>query len=156
MSVTTLPAILVLTEADLPLARRIGATLGEAEIHGLEGRVAGADVAFAETGAQLRRLFAAGRPIIGICAAGILIRTLGPLLSDKTAEPPVIAVAADGSAVVPLLGGHRGANDLARRLAAALSVSAAITTASRFAVPLIRGDPMRESGDVIQLCAKNG
>ena len=138
MSVTTLPAILVLTEADLPLARRIATTLGEAEVHGLEGRVAGADVAFAETGTQLRRLFAAGRPIIGICAAGILIRTLGPMLSDKTAEPPVIAVAADGSAVVPLLGGHRGANDLARRLAAALSVSAAITTASelRFGLAL--------------------
>ncbi len=28
--------------------------------------------------------------------------------------------------------------------------------AVRFALPLGRGDPMRESGDVIQLCAKNG
>ena len=30
-------------------------------------------------------------------------------------EPPVVAVAEDGSAVVPLLGGHHGANELARR-----------------------------------------
>jgi cobalt-precorrin 5A hydrolase/precorrin-3B C17-methyltransferase len=30
-------------------------------------------------------------------------------LGDKRAEPPVVALAEDGSAVVPLLGGHRGA-----------------------------------------------
>ncbi|TAE96512.1 MAG: precorrin-3B C(17)-methyltransferase [Oscillatoriales cyanobacterium] len=62
------------------------------------------------------------------CAAGIIIRTLAPLLSDKRAEPPVLAVAEDGSAVVPLLGGLHGVNDLAREIAAALGVQPAITT----------------------------
>ena len=80
----------------------------------------------------LAALFAAGRPIVGICASGILIRALAPLLDDKQQEPPVVALAADGSAAVPLLGGHHGANALARALAEGLSdlnCIAAITTA---------------------------
>ena len=32
-----------------------------------------------------------GTPIVGICAAGILIRALAPLLADKRTEPPVVA-----------------------------------------------------------------
>jgi cobalt-precorrin 5A hydrolase/precorrin-3B C17-methyltransferase len=59
-----------------------------------------------------------------------LIRAIGPHLADKQNEPPVIAVAEDGSSVVPLLGGHHGANELARRIAAACGGHAAITTAS--------------------------
>src|SRR3546814_16099891 len=62
----------------------------------------------------------AGRPVIGICAAGILIRAVASRLADKQGEPPLIAVAADGSSVVPLLGGHHGGNLLARRIAAVM------------------------------------
>jgi len=85
--------------------------------------------------AALPRLFGEGRPIIGVCAAGILIRLLAPVLADKQSEPPVLAVAADGASVVPLLGGHHGANRLARELADGLDGVAALTTASdaRFA-----------------------
>ena len=50
----------------------------------------------------------------------------------------MVAVAEDGSAVVPLLGGHHGANALARTIAAELGVAAAVTTAGddRFGVAL--------------------
>src|SRR3546814_20592779 len=72
----------------------------------------------------------AGRPVIGICAAGILIRAVASRLADKHSEPPLIAVAADGSAVVPLLGGHHGGNLLARPISAVLESTAAITTAA--------------------------
>ncbi len=58
---------------------------------------------------------------------GSLIRTLAPILSDKRAEPPLIAVAEDGSAVVPLLGGLTGANDLAQAIANILAIVPAIT-----------------------------
>jgi cobalt-precorrin 5A hydrolase/precorrin-3B C17-methyltransferase len=54
---------------------------------------------------------------------------LAPLLDDKRSEPAVVAVSADGKHVVPLLGGHRGANALAREIAASLGGTAAITTA---------------------------
>ena len=40
----------------------------------------------------LPRLYAERRPIIGICAAGILIRLLASSLSDKQTEPPVLAL----------------------------------------------------------------
>ncbi len=82
---------------------------------------------------QATAAFLGARPVIGICAAGILIRVLAPHLGDKQAEPPVIAVAEDGSVAVPLLGGHHGANDLARRIAALTGGTAAITTASDLA-----------------------
>ncbi|MGE3740186.1 MAG: precorrin-3B C(17)-methyltransferase, partial [Geminicoccaceae bacterium] len=64
-----------------------------------------------------------------LCASGILIRAVAPHLADKTGEPALVAVAEDASAVVPLLGGHRGANALARRIADALGVAPAVTTA---------------------------
>ncbi len=135
---STAPAIIVLGPSGLETARRIRAALKTAEIHGAGTRVPDADVLFAKTGEHLAVLFREKRPVIGVCASGILIRALAPLLGDKHGEPPVIAVAEDGSAVVPLLGGHHGANDLARRIADALGADPAITTAGdiRFAVAL--------------------
>ena len=132
------PAIIVLGPSGLETARRIRAALDNSEIHGARERVAHADISFAGASEHLAGLFRAGAPIIGVCASGILIRALAPALSDKRAEPPVIAVAEDGSAVVPLLGGHHGANDLARRIADALEAAPAITTAGdiRFGVAL--------------------
>ena len=132
------PALVVLGPGGLDTAHRIASALPGAEIHGLARRVDPAQVLFDDTGDHLRALFAAGTPVIGICAAGILIRLLAGSLTDKTAEPPVIAVAEDGSAVVPLLGGHHGANDLAQNIAATLGAVAAVTTAGdvRFGVAL--------------------
>jgi cobalt-precorrin 5A hydrolase / precorrin-3B C17-methyltransferase len=135
---STDPVIVVLGPGGLDLAHRIVGAVPGAKIHGLARRVTSADALFDDTGNHLRDLFAAGTPVIGICAAGILIRLLADALTDKTTEPPVIAVAEDGSAVVPLLGGHHGANDLAVRIGKILGVAAAVTTASdvRFGVAL--------------------
>ncbi|WP_020594303.1 precorrin-3B C(17)-methyltransferase [Kiloniella laminariae] len=132
------PAFVALTAEGAKLARRLRDAFGAGEVHGRSGRVDGADVSFEETISHLQSLFREGRAIVGICAAGVLIRALSPLLADKRAEPPVLAVAENGSAVVPLLGGHHGANDLAKTLSAKLEVTAAITTASdnRFGIAL--------------------
>jgi cobalt-precorrin 5A hydrolase/precorrin-3B C17-methyltransferase len=134
-------AIICLNTAALPLARRIQAALPTAEIHGLAKRVAECDQSFDDLGDHLADLFSAARPIIGICAAGILIRKLAPLLDDKHSEPPVLAIASDGSAIVPLLGGHHGANALADRLAEALGGFAAVTTASDSVLGLALDEP---------------
>jgi cobalt-precorrin 5A hydrolase / precorrin-3B C17-methyltransferase len=130
------PAILCLGPAASTLARRLADAL-RGEVHGTT-RVSGADVTFAHAGEHIRALFAAGRPIVALMASGALIRILAPLLADKGTEPPVLCVAEDASAVVPLLGGHHGANDLARRIAVVLDVAPAITTAGdlRFGVAL--------------------
>ncbi|MFZ2005591.1 MAG: precorrin-3B C(17)-methyltransferase, partial [Stellaceae bacterium] len=90
---------------------------------------------------HLRELFAAGRPIVGLCASGILIRALAPLIDDKRAEPPVVALAEDGSVAVPLLGGHHGANRIALALADALGGVAAITTAGDLRLGLALDEP---------------
>lgn len=110
------PAIITFAASGLDTAHRIAALTG--------GTVHQGDTA------TLPRLFAAGTPIIGVCAAGILIRLLAGHLGDKQGEPPVLAVSQDGAHVVPLLGGHHGANRLARDIATGLGGTAALTTAS--------------------------
>ncbi|MBD9442459.1 precorrin-3B C(17)-methyltransferase [Pseudomonas sp. PDM04] len=122
------PAIVILGNGSLATARRIQQLYPGALVHGLAERVEGADRVYREFGATLRELYQQDTPIIALCAAGIVIRTLAPLLLEKGAEPPVLAVAEDGSAVVPLLGGLGGVNVLAREIGAALQVPAAITT----------------------------
>ncbi len=122
------PAVVVLSQRSVAVARQLMSVLPDATLYGLAGRTSEVDVSFTDFGATLRELFTAGTPIVGLCAAGILIRTIAPLLSDKRYEPPVLAVAEDGSAVVPLLGGLQGVNDLARQIAAVLNVQPAITT----------------------------
>ncbi|WP_138763151.1 precorrin-3B C(17)-methyltransferase [Pseudomonas lactis] len=122
------PAIVILGQGSLATARTLQQVYPGALIHGLATRVEGADRSYSEFGATLRQLYQQGTPLIALCAAGIVIRTLAPLLLEKGEEPAVLAVAEDGSAVVPLLGGLGGVNLMARDIAAALGVSAAITT----------------------------
>lgn len=124
---TTPPAIVILGAGALDTARRIQARYPGAAVHGLASRVE-ADVSFDELGAHLRELYARGLPIVALCAAGIVIRCVAPALADKGVEPPVLAVAEDGSAVVPLLGGLTGVNVIAREIAECLGVAPAITT----------------------------
>lgn len=122
------PALIALTPGALALARRLQVELDDALIHAPP--TLGGDFAIDHVTTHMAALFAAGTPIVAICAAGIVIRALAPLLADKRREPPVLAVAEDGSAVVPLLGGHHGANVLARRLGESLGIKPAVTTAS--------------------------
>jgi cobalt-precorrin 5A hydrolase/precorrin-3B C17-methyltransferase len=169
-------AVVALTETGAALARRL--QLPGSRLHGRSGRVSEADIAFVETAPHLRRLFEDGTAIVAICSAGIVIRALGPVLADKRQEPPVVVLAEDGSAVVPLLGGHSGANDLARMIAGQLGIAPAITTASdvslgfalddapegwRIANPemakavaaaLLAGEPVRLEGDAPWLDAR--
>ncbi|WP_026986160.1 precorrin-3B C(17)-methyltransferase [Fodinicurvata fenggangensis] len=134
-------AFVVLTGRGAELARRLQRDLPGSTVHGLTGRVEDCDHAFSDTGEELAELFVQERPIVGICASGILIRFLGPLLSDKRTEPPVLSLAEDASSVVPLLGGHRGANRLARFLADLLEGHAAITTAGDLNYDMALDDP---------------
>ena len=131
------PAVLAFNAAGAAIARRAADAIG-GDALGLAGRVEGLDGSFEDPSAEVRELFRAGRPIVGVCASGILIRLLAPLLKDKRSEPPVIALSDDGETVVPLLGGLTGADRLARKLAAALGGAAALTGAGarRFGVIL--------------------
>lgn len=145
-----IPAIVILGQGSLSTARRIQQLYPHSLIHGLTGRVDGADRTYHAFGATLRQLYQQDTPIIALCAAGIIIRTLAPLLLEKGAEPAVLAVAEDGSAVVPLLGGLGGVNVMAREIGAALNTEAAITTTGelRFGTCLLNPPPGYALGDL--------
>ena len=144
------PAIVILGNGSLATARRIQQLYPQALIYGLAGRVEAPDCTYSDFGATLRQLYQHDTPIIALCAAGIVIRTLAPLLMEKGAEPPVLAVAEDASAVVPLLGGLGGVNDMARAIAGSLQVAAAITTSGelRFGTCLLNPPSGYALGDL--------
>ena len=134
------PVVLCLSQSGYKIARKIADILGS-QIHGREGRVVDVDATFENALDHIRVLFSSGTPIVGVCAAGILVRGVAPLLVDKLNEPPVVAVPDDGSTVIPLLGGHRGANRLARQIAIGLEAHASITTAGDIAMGVALDEP---------------
>ena len=136
------PVVICLSRSGEKMAWRVAEILGVA-LHGRLERVDRAHVYFENALDHIRMLFASGTPVVGVCAAGILVRAVAPVLNDKTTEPPVIAVPDDGSTVVPLLGGHRGANRLARQIAEGLASHAAVTTAGDVAMGVALDEPPR-------------
>ena len=134
-------AIVALGPAGAALGRRLQVALPGSRLHGPSGHPGGWDESYARASAHIAELFAAGRPILGLCASGILIRSVAPLLAAKRVEPPVVAVAEDGSVAVPLVGGHHGANALARTVAALTGGVAAITTAGDLRLGLALDEP---------------
>lgn len=73
--------------------------------------------------------FAGYRRIVALMSAGIAVRGIAPLLTDKWRDPAVVVVGPDLRYAVPVVGGHHGANDLARDLAV-LGIEPVITTAT--------------------------
>ena len=82
--------------------------------------------------------FLAGHRLILLCAVGIAVRTLGPVLRDKYQDPAVLVLDEHGRFVVPMLSGHEGgANEWARQVAEFLGAQAVITGAQRYTQPLL-------------------
>ena len=68
--------------------------------------------------AQVQQAFQAGERLILICATGIAVRTLAPVLAHKNTDPAVLVLDEAGQFVIPLLSGHEGgANDWADNVA---------------------------------------
>lgn len=79
----------------------------------------------------VRRRWLPGERLIFIMAAGIVIRTIAPLLVDKKTDPAVVVIDEAGQHVISLLSGHLGgANSLTREVAEILSITPVVTTAS--------------------------
>lgn len=69
------------------------------------------------------------RSIIAIMAAGIAVRNIAPLISDKWKDPAVVVVDSGLKFAIPVLGGHHGGNELAKKLGI-LGIFPVITTAT--------------------------
>jgi len=74
-------------------------------------------------------LFPEAQRIVAVMSMGIVVRRIAPLLTDKWNDPAVVVVSPDLRYAVPLIGGHHGANALAKELAG-LGLCPVITTAT--------------------------
>jgi len=118
-------AVVALTPAGTALADRLAAAWNE------EGGSARVYHASSSLRGLVRSLWDEYECLVFIMAAGIVVRVLGPLLTDKWHDPGVVVVDEAGRFAVSLLGGHwGGANNLARRVAALLGATPVVTTAT--------------------------
>jgi len=69
------------------------------------------------------------RRIVAVMSTGIVVRVIAPLLHNKWDDPAVVVVSPDMQYVIPVLGGHHGANVLAKELTGA-GLIPVITTAT--------------------------
>ena len=84
-----------------------------------------------------REAFDAKQPLLFVCASGIVLRVLGPRLSDKRTEPPVLVLDDGGRFVIPLLGSHEaGASAWAAALARQIGAQAVLTGATDYSAPV--------------------
>ncbi len=135
------PAVILLAARQRPLAQRLAAALPGCRVHAPQAIALEGETPYGELAPHLRNLFREGIPILALCAAAIPIRILAPLLEEKEREPPVLVVDPAGRFLVPLLGGHRGANRLANALATAIGAQAVTTTASDPVLGLALDEP---------------
>jgi precorrin-4 C11-methyltransferase len=81
--------------------------------------------------AFLENNFSTFDTLIFIGALGICVRSIAPYLQDKHSDPAVINMDENGRFVQAVVSGHiGGANDITRKLAAAIGAQAVITTSS--------------------------
>jgi len=119
--------IICLTAVGLQLATRLQHVLADSE-------VCFKPHPFSDT---VQHYFNEGDRLIFICATGIVMRTLAPVLKDKYQDPAVLVLDEQGQFVIPLLSGHEGgANEFASQVSQLLENQLVITTANRYLKPV--------------------
>jgi cobalt-precorrin 5A hydrolase len=125
-------AIIAVSEKGAALAQTLGSRLPDADCfahapYALEGQCPFTEGVFDIT----QKLWAQYEGLVFICAAGIAVRAIAPLVSSKHEDPAVVVTADNGAYVASLLSGHEGgANGLAMEVAARINGTPVITTAS--------------------------
>ncbi len=81
------------------------------------------------TGDLFSRAVKDKRRIVAIMSMGIVVRKIAPLLTGKWTDPAIVVISPDMRYAIPLIGGHHGANQLAKELEG-MGLIAVITTAT--------------------------
>ena len=128
--------IVALTEAGHKLAETLAEKMHTSKVGGAEQTI---DIwykpkPFAET---VQQAFVRGEKLIFICATGIVVRTLAPVLQNKHNDPAVLILDEAGKFVIPLLSGHEGgANDWANQISELINAQLVMTTANPYLKPI--------------------
>ncbi len=109
---------------------------------------------------KIQRAFREGDKLLFICATGIVIRTLAPVLENKQSDPPVLVMDELSKFVIPLLSGHEGgANQWAESVAKLINAQLVLTTANAYLKPIYtvgmgceRGCPQSELQRLLDEC----
>ena len=83
-----------------------------------------------DLGDRVRRLWPDVDGLVLVCATGIAVRVIAPLLGDKHSDPAVVCVDDGGRGAIALAGGHHGANELTIEVATLLGAEPVVTTAT--------------------------
>ncbi len=74
----------------------------------------------------IRERFREKKNIVAVLPLGVVVRAIEP--KKKTEDPWVVCIDENGKWVIPVLNGHRGANEFSKLIAEGISAQAVITT----------------------------
>lgn len=77
--------------------------------------------------------------IVAVFATGIVVRDIAPLLDNKWLDPAVIVVDSSLNFAIPLLGGHHGANEVARQISELGAIPVLTTATEVHGKPSVEG-----------------
>jgi len=126
-------AVWAITPNGAALAERIASGVAQAEVYVSDkpGIAAASAARFACLADAVAERFHRCAGHVFVMAAGIVVRTIAPLMIHKTRDPAVVVVDDRGQFAVSLLSGHiGGANRLAEQVAAVIGAHPVITTAT--------------------------
>lgn len=109
---------------------------------------------------KIQQAFKQGDSLLFICATGIVVRVLAPVINNKYDDPPVLVVDELGQFVIPLLSGHEGgANQWGDNIAQHIDAQLVLTTAKSYTQPVYtigmgceRGCPSSELNNLLMQC----
>jgi cobalt-precorrin 5A hydrolase len=94
------------------------------------------------------RIFKNYGAIVAVFATGIVVREIAPLLDNKWSDPAVVVVDSNMNFAIPLLGGHHGANELARQISELGAVPVLTTATEVHGKPSVEGIADRLSCEI--------
>jgi len=77
--------------------------------------------------------------IVAVFATGIVVRDIAPLLDNKWSDPAVVVVDSNMNFAIPLLGGHHGANEVARQISELGAIPVLTTATEVHGKPSVEG-----------------